>query len=111
MPSFSWQSCIGPSATTARGLLLQLTELGEHKSDSVRRIDELERACTSATKDAQQHEAQVSSLHRQLREAQVAVRNAEREADEVCPTAIDSFLSLWLCFVILRHMVSIRCIG
>lgn len=65
---------------------LQLTELGEHKSDSGRRIDELERACTAATKDAQQHEAQVSSLHRQLREAQVAVRNAEKEATHVRAT-------------------------
>ena len=47
-------------------------------------MDELERACTAATKDAQQHEAQVSSLHRQLREAQVTVRNAEKEAATVC---------------------------
>jgi multidrug resistance efflux pump len=60
-----------------------MAELEEHKKDSLRRIDELERACAVATKDAQQHESQVSSLHRQLREAQVAVRNAEKEADQV----------------------------
>lgn len=70
---------------------MQLAELDEHKTDSVRRIDELERACTAATKDSQQHEAQVSSQQRQVREAQVAVRNTEKEADQVC-THIQSLL-------------------
>lgn len=68
----------------------------------MRRIDELERACTAATKDAQQHEAQIASLHRQLREAQVAVRNAEKEADQVCthvPFAGECVTLLKICFV------------
>ena len=63
---------------------LQLTELEEHKRDSARRIDELERACALASKDAQQHESQVLSLQRQLKEAQVSIRNSERETDQVC---------------------------
>jgi peptidoglycan hydrolase CwlO-like protein len=62
---------------------LQIAELEEHKKDSLRRIDDLERSCAAATKDTQQHEAQVSSLNRQLREAQVTVRNAEKEMDQV----------------------------
>lgn len=65
---------------------MQLTELEENKRDSVRRIDELERSCIVASKDAQQQEAQVLALQRQLKEAQVSIRNTEREADQVCCT-------------------------
>jgi flagellar biosynthesis chaperone FliJ len=64
---------------------MQLSELENTRTESLRKIDDLERASTATTKETQQYEAQIQSLQRQMREAQAALRVAEKDLDRVRP--------------------------
>lgn len=62
---------------------LQLQELEEFKRDGMQKLDTMERATSAASKDAQSYEAQLQGLHRQLKEAQAAVRVLEQDSEKV----------------------------
>ena len=63
--------------------VMQLADLDEAQRSGLKRVDNLERAATSASKTSQQYEAQLQALERQLKEAQAATRVAESDFTKV----------------------------
>ena len=58
---------------------MQLTDASEAQRSGLKRVDNLERQATTASKTSQQYEAQLQGLERQLKEAQAATRLAETD--------------------------------
>lgn len=73
--------CLPPGGVKQRHL--QLQELEDFKRDGIQKLDSMERVTSAASKDAQNYEAQIQGLHRQLKEAQAAIRVFEQDSDKV----------------------------
>eukprot|EP00892_Ulva_mutabilis_P009660 jgi/Ulvmu1/7066/UM033_0126.1 len=68
---------------TQRAKDAKLQELEDFKRGSIQKLDSMERVSSAASKDAQNYEAQLQGLHRQLREAQAAARVLEQDSEKV----------------------------
>jgi hypothetical protein len=56
---------------------MQLADLDEEKRSGLKKLDTLERVSSSASRSAQQYEAQIQALHQHVRDARAATRAAE----------------------------------
>jgi hypothetical protein len=62
---------------------MQLADLDEAKRSGLKKLDTLERVSCSASRSAQQYEAQIQALLQQVRDAQAATRAAEATLTKV----------------------------
>jgi chromosome segregation ATPase len=71
------------SLSSSVQLFVQLADLNEAKRSGLKKLDTLERVSTSASRSAQQYEAQIQGLQHHIRDAQAAARAAEADLAKV----------------------------